>query len=284
MYTISIVTIVRNDLLGIDKTISSVLEQTYDDVEYIIKDGKSTDGTSDKIQVLLKQYDGKKSIRYINSADSSIYNAMNQAIEIASGKWILFLNSGDYFAENRVLEKIYTSRMLVENYGMICGSAITAYNGQLGLWKADISDLSQKFPCCHQSCIMQTKFVKQHKFDERYAISADFNMVLDFWCSKSDDIYVYDGIISFYSLDGISANKFILRAKEYFMIRSQHGFSDGVITRVNKRLLALVKEAMCYAFPQDALNVIKRLYAKRKYGNVNKDDINKLYGIEFVER
>lgn len=98
---ISLITVVYNNVEGIEKTISSVLSQTYPFIEYIIIDGGSNDGTVD----VIKKYESR--ITYWKSEpDNGIYNAMNKGIKLATSDYVMFLNSGDDFFENDSLEKI----------------------------------------------------------------------------------------------------------------------------------------------------------------------------------
>ena len=99
---LSIVTVVYNSEQYLERTILSILNQTFKDVEHIVIDGNSKDKTLDIIQ----QYNDK--IAYWKSEpDKGIYDAMNKAQNFASGKYIMFLNSGDEFCDNNVLEKIF---------------------------------------------------------------------------------------------------------------------------------------------------------------------------------
>ncbi len=97
---ITVVTVVLNNKRYIEDAISSVLGQTYDNVEYIVIDGGSTDGTLD----VIKKY-GEKIDYWISSKDKGIYDAMNKGTELARGDWIHLLNSDDYYFSSDVLEK-----------------------------------------------------------------------------------------------------------------------------------------------------------------------------------
>lgn len=97
---ISVITVNLNNAAGLEKTISSVINQTYVDFEFIIIDGGSTDGSVD----VLKR--NEKSIsKWISEKDNGIFNAQNKGIERASGNYCIFLNSGDYLVDENVLEK-----------------------------------------------------------------------------------------------------------------------------------------------------------------------------------
>lgn len=99
---ISIITICYNSSKTIEQTILSVLGQTYQNYEYIVIDGGSTDGTVD----ILHKYSRK--INWISEPDRGIYDAMNKGIRLSKGEWLNFMNAGDCFASNDVLEKIFS--------------------------------------------------------------------------------------------------------------------------------------------------------------------------------
>ena len=102
---ISVVTIVFNGINAIEKTINSIINQSYKDVEYIIIDGGSTDGTVG----IIKKYFSKLNY-WISEKDKGIYDAMNKGITAANGEWIVFINCGDFFYSKNVLEEIFIKK------------------------------------------------------------------------------------------------------------------------------------------------------------------------------
>lgn len=112
---ISIITVCFNAVGVIEKTILSVISQTYNDVEYIIIDGGSTDGTLD----IVKKYENYIAY-WISEPDSGIYNAMNKGVKYATGLYCNFMNAGDFFINEKVLENIFTSN---RNEDLISGIA-----------------------------------------------------------------------------------------------------------------------------------------------------------------
>jgi glycosyltransferase involved in cell wall biosynthesis len=101
---LSIITINLNNAEGLRKTIESVVCQDYTDFEYIVIDGRSTDGSVD----IIKQY-ADKITYWVSELDTGIYNAMNKGILKAQGEYCLFLNSGDALVDNSVLERAFKS-------------------------------------------------------------------------------------------------------------------------------------------------------------------------------
>lgn len=101
--TISVITVCLNAEHLLKQTIDSVLGQTFDDYEYIIIDGGSEDHTID----VIKQYQDHPHVRWISEPDKGIYDAMNKGVSMAKGEWLNFMNAGDCFASNDVLERIF---------------------------------------------------------------------------------------------------------------------------------------------------------------------------------
>jgi len=123
MIDLSIITVNKNNARGLEKTIKSVLAQTYQDIEYIIIDGGSTDRSVEVIKSFTSIPPGRHLLSlsqskpqpkpspisyWVSESDAGIYNGMNKGIRQANGEYCLFLNSGDYFTGNTVLEKMFS--------------------------------------------------------------------------------------------------------------------------------------------------------------------------------
>lgn len=102
---LTIITINRNNAVGLEKTLRSVLAQSETEFEYVVVDGASTDGSVS----VIKQYEKRlsKRLKWVSEPDSGIYNAMNKGVEMASGSYLEFLNSGDCLVADDVVEKMY---------------------------------------------------------------------------------------------------------------------------------------------------------------------------------
>ena len=103
---ISVITICYNCKADLEGTIKSVLSQTYDNIEYIIVDGGSTDGTSD----ILKKYQNDIS-KLISEPDNGIYDALNKGVKAATGDWIICMNAGDIFVSATTLSDIFSQQI-----------------------------------------------------------------------------------------------------------------------------------------------------------------------------
>ena len=103
---ISIITISYNVEKEIERTMRSVLNQTFKDLEYIVVDGKSKDNTVAIAKSIAAEYPDR-AVRIISEPDKGIYDAMNKGIKMASGEWVNMMNAGDVFANDNVLENVF---------------------------------------------------------------------------------------------------------------------------------------------------------------------------------
>lgn len=162
---VTVVTVVFNGAKNLEETIKSVLNQTYGNVEYIIMDGGSTDGTVD----IIKKYQNQLAY-WISAPDKGIYDAMNKAIDKATGEWINFMNCGDRFASTEVL-KLFTKRYDAD---ILYGDAIIQYtNFETTFKKYPLDTMWKHSPFCHQACFIKTSLMKKYKYKLKYKIGAD---------------------------------------------------------------------------------------------------------------
>ena len=108
---VSIITVVRNAVDTIETTIKSVLNQTYGNIEYIVIDGESTDGTLE----IINKYRDQISI-IVSEKDNGLYDALNKGVRLSTGDWIGILNSGDVFTANDVIANIFLSKKDFKTY------------------------------------------------------------------------------------------------------------------------------------------------------------------------
>jgi len=177
---ISIITVVFNGEQLLEKTIQSVINQTYDNVEYIIIDGGSTDRTIEIIQKYEHAID-----YWISENDKGIYNAMNKGISLATGAWVNFMNGGDFFYRLDVLESMFDKR----NYhgvGVIYGNHQVRYpSGRFRLAKSGkIENLWKGSQFCHQASFISLNYHKQNAFNLCEKIVADFEFFYIAWKRK----------------------------------------------------------------------------------------------------
>lgn len=170
--TISVITVNRNNVSGLRSTIHSVIAQTAAPSEFIIIDGASTDGSAQ----LLQEY--REYISYsVSEPDKGIYNAMNKGIAQAHGDYCIFMNSGDCFASQDVLEKIASSGARAD---IICGDAVILTD-PIG-HKVHPEEITLKYlydsSICHQAAFIKRSLL-EGGYDESLKIVADRKLFLE---------------------------------------------------------------------------------------------------------
>ena len=213
---ISIITVSFNVVNEIEQTILSVINQTYSNIEYIIIDGGSTDGTID----IIKKYSNHISY-WISEPDKGIYDAMNKGIEKASGSYINFMNAGDYFYSNNIIAEI--AKVNLKN-DIIFGDTVICRNGQMQISKADpfykYKRLRHKMGFVHQSVFVKTCLAKQNLFDLNYKLAADYNMIITLY-RKGAIFYYIDLPIAYYDLNGVSSKNRLKHIYETLCVDNQ---------------------------------------------------------------
>lgn len=214
---ISIITVVFNGEKYLEETIQSVINQTYENIEYIIIDGGSMDGTVD----VIKKYEDKIDY-WISEKDNGIYDAMNKGILAASGAWINFMNAGDSFYNNEVLENVFFKNDL-ENIDLLYGNYAVKDENNLILIHVDVKDYSDKrnIPFCHQSLFVKSSLLKTNLFDLQFKIAADYDQYLRL---KFKDVKILHLplVISIYLDGGISSVSREKLIKEYYRITKKY--------------------------------------------------------------
>lgn len=222
---LSIITINRNNAEGLRKTIGSVKNQTSQNYEHIIIDGASTDSSIEIINKALEDSLYKTHVTYWHSEkDRSVYDAMNKGIPHASGKYILFLNSGDFLIENEVIAKI--EKLCSENEADIFYGKCLCFDSKKE-WIVDypktlnLGYLYRK-SINHQNCLIKTELQKKYPYSMEYKILSDrefFIRVLQ--NEESIKIQYIDFIISKYEEEfGLSASNHSVVIEEENRLRN----------------------------------------------------------------
>ncbi len=213
---ISIITVCYNSKLTIERTIESVIRQDYEDVEYIVIDGGSTDGTVD----IIKKY--AKNISYwVSEADQGIYDAMNKGIGKATGEVVAFLNSDDWYPENILSEA--AREFMTDEMQILCGEMYIHQNGQMTRWHIKEKKMKQQLRIrmgfSHPAMfVRRILFDKYGKFDTQYQIVADYDWLLRVF-DHHVPIAVTDKVFCNFSHGGISTKDEMLES--HLMERKQ---------------------------------------------------------------
>lgn len=206
---ITIITVAYNAVKDIENTILSVLNQTYPNIEYIIIDGGSTDGTLD----IIKKYEGKISY-WVSEPDKGIYDAMNKGTLKASGEWLNFMNAGDTFYDEKVLEKVFKDNDWSDT-DVIYGDVVYVYPDKEEIRKTtSLKRIKVGIPFCHQCVFVKTKLQQQYLFNTNYKICADYDFFYTLY-KKGFSFKYKELIIAKYLAGGLSSNVISLYLEEW---------------------------------------------------------------------
>lgn len=226
---ISIITVSYNAVKTIEQTIYSVINQGYNNIEYIVIDGGSIDGTVD----IIKKYENKIAY-WVSEPDKGIYEAMNKGIDIATGAYIQFLGADDALVDNDIIEKIVYKIQGVD----IFSTNIFNINETLNIQAISNNCVSRdklKYDgkmIPHPGMFCKRELFLQKKFDVNYKIAADYDFLLFFLFDKKISFKFVDIPVVFFSMMGISStskNGDI----EHKNIMFKHGLN---INKVNKSI------------------------------------------------
>ena len=206
---ITIITVCKNSEKFIEKSIQSVISQTYKNIEYIIIDGASTDQTCQ----IINRYISNINI-FISEADESLYEAMNKGITYASGDFLYFLNSDDYIYDQDVIANVVDFISSQPNCEFVYGNCETRSPlGILSIYKpvepAKILDemlILGNFPIQAAAFFKATLFKRFGTFSQSYRIAADYEWYTRILHPQDVNIVYYPQLISSFYRGGLSSN------------------------------------------------------------------------------
>jgi glycosyltransferase involved in cell wall biosynthesis len=214
---ITVITVVRNGEKTLEQTILSVINQTYKNIEYIIIDGGSTDGTID----IIKKYE-KHLAYWVSEPDKGIYDAMNKGIDKAKGELIGIINSDDWYELNTV-------ELIVAKYNSIKKDGV--YYGFLKIWQDNKEHTIRRF---HHNFFKEhmiqhpTWFVSRNvyqtygKFGDTYKLIGDFELLHKFM-KNNVDFFPLDAILSNFRVGGVSTYRNRQASLEHLKFKYKSG-------------------------------------------------------------
>jgi glycosyltransferase involved in cell wall biosynthesis len=176
---VSVITVSLNSAKTLEKTIRSVLKQSYPSVEHIIIDGGSGDGTLE----IIKRYEDKIAL-WISEKDAGIYQAMNKGVKLAQGEWIHILNSDDYYVGTDSLSEVMKRVEKDQNKFYYCAMFLEKENGQRTVQKYPFNwfnywKLFYSAYLAHPTLLVNRKqYQKIGLYDESFKIAADHDLIL----------------------------------------------------------------------------------------------------------
>lgn len=171
--TLSIITINYNNVRGLQRTIDSVINQSFRDFEWIIVDGGSTDGSKDLIETVASRIDSNISY-WCSERDNGIYHAMNKGILHATKEYLLFLNSGDLLFDKNVLQKVFDCKIgadIVYGDAEMENADGTSYTKQMP--KELSIDFFFRDTIIHQATFIKSTIFHEFQYDEDLRVASD---------------------------------------------------------------------------------------------------------------
>ncbi len=216
---LSVITIMYNNVRDIERTLLSVINQTYPNIEYIIIDGLSTDGTLDVIQ----QYKSRIS-KLISEKDTGIYDAMNKGLAVATGDYVLFMNSGDELYANDTVAHVfatadnadiyYGETEMINDEGQSLGQRRHQAPQQF-TWR----NFKYGMSVSHQAIYIKRSLTKPYNL--QYQLSSDIDWILNA-AKKAKKIVNVNKYVAKYLVGGMSKKRHRQSLKERFAIMKQH--------------------------------------------------------------
>lgn len=219
MPKLTIITIVYNNVRDIERTINSVINQTYKKIEYIIIDGKSTDGTLD----IVEKYSNQIS-KIVSEPDKGIYDAMNKGLALASGDYVLFMNSGDEIYDEHTVQEVFDSSPGADIYY----GETEMYNDN---WESlgrrrheapeqfDWTSFKYGMNISHQAIYIRKSILTP--YDLKYKYSSDIDWIIKA-AKKSSNIVNVHRYVAKYLVGGMSKKKHRESLKERFQIFTKY--------------------------------------------------------------
>ena len=249
---ISIITVSYNAASSIEQTILSVINQTYSNIEYIIIDGGSTDGTID----IIKKYD-KKIDFWISEKDKGVYDAMNKGIINAHGKYINFMNTGDTFFNELVISnfvsKANNSATIIYGDTMIYLS-----KGKFHQKPKDIKLINSQMIFGHQATFILTTYHQDNLYDISYKSSADYNFIYQAYNKGVEFQYIPFIVANYNGAEGISKNIFLSKIEDR-KIQKKNVTKVWILSLYIKYFIQKCKDAILYLLPENIVNTIRKI-------------------------
>lgn len=200
----TIITVCYNDMQGLKRTMESVLHQTDVSYEYVVVDGGSNDGTLRVITDMQARFALMNvQLRYVSEKDNGIFNAMNKGIDMASGEWVIYLNSGDYLCSPDVLST--ASKKLNDKADVAYGDCVLRRGN---LYKYIIAPveliIDEGIPFCHQSMFIKNSVLKNYKFVEEWKVCGDYDQFIRLYQDGYKFIYLHMPV-SVFEIGGVSS-------------------------------------------------------------------------------
>lgn len=232
---ITVATVTYNAANTLKDTIESVLGQTYENLEYVIVDGASKDNTLD----IIKSYGDR--INWISEPDKGIYDAMNKALQIATGDYLIFMGADDVFYTKDTLLKV--ADLISDKDAIYYGKVIRSHSGETyGHQVRSYLDISKE-NICHQCIFYPKEIYKNKQYDLQYRIYADNVYNWELYSADCSRFRYMDVTVTLFNEEGMSGgrNDAVFKKNEYRLVSKLFGLHTAVILWTGRKIKATLR-------------------------------------------
>lgn len=221
---VSIITVCYNAESTIERTIDSILNQSFTNYEYVIVDGKSCDRTLEIVNSYSDLFK-KRGVRVtiISEKDNGVYDAMNKGCQLSNGEWITYMNADDSYHTDSALEEVFNSNIDYRECGIIYGNTKFCSENSLGEIRVGkkIESILKHLPFCPQAAFVRRSVQLKFPFNIKYKISADYDSFLRMYLNDEKFVHVDVVVADFYD-GGISNSNIWETYKEDISVKDSN--------------------------------------------------------------
>lgn len=221
---VSIITVCYNSERHLEQTILSVLGQSYDNIEYILVDGGSTDGSLD----IIRRYDDHVAF-WVSEPDDGIYDAMNKGIALSTGDIVGMLNSNDYYPPDAV-ERVVEASLEDEEASIFHGRMVLLNEKDdsfFAEYPGTTDNMLSKFGMNHPTCFVRRRIYDGNSFRTRYRVAADYDLMLRLHLA-GEKFHHIDRVLAYFRVGGESSTYYRPRV-EIYMLRRENGLLSAPV-------------------------------------------------------
>ena len=227
-----------------EKLCQSISVQTYKNIEHVIVDGNSDDGTRE----LLKKYAGNERVKYISEPDGGIFDAFNKGVRLAGGKYIIFMGSDDYFYSKDAVQ-CAVNALELNNADFSYGDVYLLNETKPQKSRISHGNLHEIFfrmSFCHQSVFMRKSVLEESPFNTDYKISADYDLCLKLLMNRANIIKVNE-IIAVFRTGGASSNTELFDLERLSVFKNRLSLNDKEALKLLKYKTLPLRKVKEYA-------------------------------------
>jgi glycosyltransferase involved in cell wall biosynthesis len=224
---LSVITVVYNNVKHIERTLLSIIHQTYSSIEFIVIDGASNDGTLAVLEKYKIHFN-----QFVSEPDKGIYDAMNKGLALAKGDYVIFMNSGDEFYEPQTVEQVFSTQAFADVYygetEMLDEQLISQGKRRHGApKKLTLQSFNYGMSVSHQAIYIKRSLTKS--YDTKYQLSADIDWILDA-LTKAKVVVNTNKYVAKYLMGGMSKKRHSQSLIErYHIFEKYYGFFPNLI-------------------------------------------------------